>query len=150
MCIYRCRAQKQPQPRPGNPVLSRASCRCHCGSWMGWDGLGCSLPSRDLFHLNFDIKKMSPWCSLLLGIASATDFILKYRCTWQSGVSGPGRCGDQSAPHSHPEIMQGEQRNHSMAKNAALLQFGSNYCRYQANHLILLEQSKSEQWEETG
>lgn len=78
-------------PSLGNPVLFQASSRCHCGSWMG-----CSFPSVDLFHLNFNIKKMSPWCSLLLGIASVTVFILKHPCTFflQSRVSGSSRCGE--------------------------------------------------------
>lgn len=70
----------------GNPVLSQASSRCHCGSWMRR-----SFPARDLFHLNFNIKKMSPWCSLLWGIASVAVFILKSHCTLQSRVSGPDR-----------------------------------------------------------
>lgn len=78
--------RKSLSPSLGNPVLFQASSRCHCG-------MGRSFPSMDLFHLNFNIKKMSPWCSLLLGIASVTVFILKYHCTLQSRVSGAGRCG---------------------------------------------------------
>lgn len=76
-------------PSLGNPVLFQASSRCHCGSCMG-----CSFPSMDLFHLNFNIKKMSPWCSLLLGIASVTVFIFKIplhiteSCEWFQQMRG--------------------------------------------------------------
>lgn len=73
---------------PRNLVLFKASSRCHCGSWMRR-----SFPSMLLFHLNFNIKKMSPWCSLLLGIASVTVFILKQRCTLRSRVSSADRWG---------------------------------------------------------
>lgn len=78
----------------GNPALFQASSRCHCGSCMG-----CSFPSMNLFHLNFNIKKMSPWCSLLSGIASVTVFIWKYPCTLQSLWEVPADVGHQSGPH---------------------------------------------------
>lgn len=89
--IYWCRAQNTSSASrhpPRNLVLFKASSRCHCGSWMRR-----SFPSMLLFHLNFNIKKMSPWCSLLLGIASVTVFILKQRCTLRSRVSSADRWG---------------------------------------------------------